>query len=179
MANFFTNKIKSHKEFNIGDWTYGLPTVLRFNPNATLKIGKYCAIADNVTIMLGGEHRVNSITTYPFDIILRGKTWADYNCHTEIGNDVWIGYGATILTGVKIGDGAIIGAKALVSKDILPYTVVAGNPIREIRLRYSPDTANKLIKIAWWNWNDKKIQENMDLLISDKIEEFIDKYYVN
>lgn len=91
----------------------------------------------------------------------------------EIGNDVWIGYGATILSGVRIGDGAIVGANAVVTKDVPPYAIVAGNPAHVIRMRFSPQIISDLLQIQWWNWPFDKIRKNMPLLLSDNITKFI------
>lgn len=130
----------------IGDYTYGLPTIKKFDNNTRLSIGKFCSIADNVIIFLGGNHREDWITTYPFS----GMThiWSDATNiigHPStkgdviIGNDVWIGSHVVILSGVKIGDGAVIGAYAVVTKDVEPFSIVAGNPAKFIKYRFEKD----------------------------------------
>jgi virginiamycin A acetyltransferase len=90
-----------------------------------------------------------------------------------IGNDVWIGYGATILSGVEIGDGAIIGAMAVVAKNVEPYSIVAGNPARLIRKRFDEETIRKLLEIRWWDWPAEKINKNLDVICSDNVSEMI------
>ena len=136
-------------------------------------IGKYCSIADGVEILLGGNHRYDWITTYPFPSF--NNDWPEAstiegvlttNGDVIIGNDVWICQGAIILSGVRIGDGAIIGARAVVSKDVSSYSIVAGNPAREIKRRFNDETINKLLKIKWWDWPPEKIKKNIKMLCS-------------
>ncbi len=166
-------------KYQVGRFTYASerPLVWSFPICGTLKIGSFCSISSGVNILLGGEHTSDWITTYPFCELFpeydrpRNVTKGDVN----IGNDVWIGMNVLILSGVTIGDGAIVGAGAVVTKDVEPYSVVAGIPAREIKKRYDPQTIENLLKLKWWNWSIKKIKENMDLLLSDRIEEFISK----
>src|SRR4051812_16327808 len=126
----FTRDNIKYKRYNIGAGTYGSPAIKDWNDGSTLHIGKYCSISSNVIILLGGQHSMKSISTYPFhsiDAVLKGENdkKATPDKYTKgdvtIGNDVWIGLGATILSGVTIGDGAVIGAQALVAKDVPPY----------------------------------------------------------
>ena len=121
--------------------------------------------------MLGREHRKDWVTTYPFpafpDVWPEAKDIPGVEISKGdviIGNDVWICYGATILSGVKIGHGAVIGARAVVTKDVEPYAVVAGNPAREIKKRFTPKQIQKLLDIAWWDWPEEKIRENIKML---------------
>lgn len=139
-----------------------------------LIIGKFCAIAKGVEfIMNGANHRMDSVTTYPFFIM--GHGWEKSTPKNEelplkgdtvIGNDVWIGQNVTILPGVHVGDGAIIGANSVVSKDVPPYAVVGGNPIRVIRKRFDDETIAFLLKLKWWDWSAEKIFSNLDALCS-------------
>lgn len=124
----------------IGDFTYGKPKILYYDASTKLKIGKFCSISDEVTIVLGGNHRYDWVTTYPFSALY--KEWPEASGiighpaskgDIVIGNDVWIGFGSIILSGVKIGDGAVIGAGSVVTKDVLPYTIAGGNPAVEIK----------------------------------------------
>lgn len=164
-----------------GKGSYGMPEVISFGEGAHLRVGKYCSIADNVKILLGGEHRVDWVTTYPFSF-LWPKVAGHIPGHPKtkgdviIGNDVWIGMGAFILSGVTIGDGAVVGANALVTKNVPPYAIVGGNPAKIIKYRFDEYTIQKLLKIAWWNWSEKKISAAMPLLLSDDIDMFI-KFY--
>ncbi len=138
--------------------------------NDKLIIGKYCSIACGAKFMFtSGNHNMTSLSTYPFPIFyeeweLNGtnitEAW-DNNGDIIIGNDVWIGYEAVIMQGVRIGDGAIIGTRAVVTKDVPPYTVVGGVPAKEIRKRFSEEAIAKLIKLQWWNWDDETVQRNL------------------
>ncbi|MDP9677296.1 acetyltransferase-like isoleucine patch superfamily enzyme [Paenibacillus jamilae] len=176
----FTNQNPIYANFEIGDWTYGNPSIYCHTISESLKIGKFCSIADNVTIMLGGEHRVDWLTTYPFSDIF---TEAQYKLghpatkgNVTIGDDVWIGNNVMILSGVTIGVGAVIGAGSIVTKDVPPYSIVGGNPARIIRYRFKPEEIEQLVKIAWWEWPIYKIKANWDLLLNDDISVFIERH---
>jgi acetyltransferase-like isoleucine patch superfamily enzyme len=163
--------------FDIGCRTYGRPTVWTFDDrDAQLRIGKYCSIAVGAQILVGGEHRTGAISTYPFRQLL-GLTHASNTSFSHgdvvIGNDVWIGYGAIVLSGRKIGDGAIVAAGAVVTRDVPPYSIVGGNPARVIRHRFPPEVVEKLIAIAWWDWPEAKIAELSGQLSSENMEEFL------
>ncbi len=166
--------------YEIGEHTYGKPRVISWGEGATLKIGKYCSISRGVTIFLGSEHRVDWISTYPFPYLWPEARSIKGHPATKgdviIGNDVWIGYEVTILSGVHIGDGAAIGACSLVSQDVPPYAIVGGNPARIIRYRFREETVKKLLKIRWWDWPDQKVKENVHLICSADIDEFIKKF---
>lgn len=161
------------KGFRIGDHSYGKPRVLFESDQASLTVGKYSSVADDVVIMLGGDHRIDWVTTYPLHLYY--PEWSELKGHPAtkgdvvIGNDVWIGREALILSGVTIGDGAVIGARALVTKDVMPYSVVAGNPARHIKFRFDEETIEVLQRIAWWNWPEKIIREATPFLLSNDI----------
>lgn len=132
-----------------------------------LIIGKFCSIASDVKfIMNGGNHRTDWLTNYPFPIFGLGweaaepDEWPDKG-DTLIGNDVWIGYSATIMPGIRIGDGAIIATKSVVTRDVEAYTVVGGNPAKEIRKRFEPSIIQELLLIRWWEWDIEKITRNL------------------
>lgn len=139
-----------------------------------LIIGKFCAIGEGVRfIMNGANHRMDGITTYPFNIF--GNGWEKvtpsveqlpFKGDTVVGNDVWIGEYVTIMPGVKVGDGAIIAANSTVTKDVEAYAVVGGNPARLIRKRFSDEKIKFLLELQWWNWDEQKIFENLEALVS-------------
>jgi acetyltransferase-like isoleucine patch superfamily enzyme len=169
---------------SVGNCTYGLQYIqLRFGgDNANMKIGSFCSIADNIKVFLGGNHRTDWVTTYPFGHVYQdifntfdGSGHPTTNGDVIVGNDVWIGSNTTIMSGVKIGDGAVIAANSHVVKDVEPYAIVGGNPARTIRYRFSQEQISKLLEICWWNWDDDKINQNLKLLCSNNIQEFIDK----
>lgn len=161
--------------------------------DAHVLIGRYCSVARDVSFLLGLNHNYkNVVTTYPFDVdFVMEKICAGANItkityfpeerrsdnHHQIivGNDVWIGASATIMGGVKIGSGAIIGTNAMVTKDVPPYAVAVGNPARVVRYRFDAETVEKFLAVKWWNWSVKKVYKNL-LLIYDT-EKFLAKHF--
>lgn len=143
-----------------------------------LVIGKFCAIARGVKfIMNGANHKMSGISTYPFQIF--GNGWEKaapapdefpFKGDTVIGNDVWIGYEALIMPGVKIGDGAIVSSRAVVTKDVPPYAVVGGNPAELLKLRFPQETIDRLLCIAWWDWPVEKISRNLKRIMAADVE---------
>lgn len=186
LKNFITNP-----HIIVGDYTYyddldgpedfEKKNVLYHYPfmEDKLIIGKFCAIAtDTKFIMNGANHKISGISTFPFSIF--GNGWEKvmpksgelpYKGDTIVGNDVWIGYDATIMPGVKIGDGAIIAAKSVVTKDVPSYTVVGGNPARVIKERFKKPTIEKLLKTKWWDWSIEKITKNLSVITGENISE--------
>ena len=144
-----------------------------------LIIGKFCAIARGIEfIMNGANHRMNSVTTYPFNIM--GNGWEKcapslaelpYKGDTIIGNDVWIGQNVTVLPGVHIGDGAIIAANSVVTKDIPAYHIVGGDPAKIIRKRFDDELISHLLRLRWWDWPPEKIFSNLEILCSDDLKQ--------
>jgi virginiamycin A acetyltransferase len=138
-----------------------------------LIIGRFCAIAaGTIFIMNGANHAMTGFSTYPFNIFgagwEQGFDWATiqagFKGDTVVGNDVWIGQEATIMPGVRIGDGAIVAAKSVVVTDVPPYAIVGGNPARVIRLRFTDDVVADLLAIRWWDWDADKITRNLDAI---------------
>ena len=161
--------------YEVGKYTYGIPTVLY--PKGDLTIGRFCSIADNVTVFLGGDHHLDWISLYPFDPThpewrgaSRGGSGLVGKGDVTIGNDVWIGSGTTIMPGVTIGDGAAIGAESVVTRDVEPYTIVAGNPARPIRKRFSEADIARLLKIRWWDWPEDRIRRSIHVLCSGDVD---------
>lgn len=172
--------ISTDPRIAIGRFTYGKPIFLVWDETEKIEIGSFCSIADDVVIFGGGEHKTDWVTTFPlriaFDDPLAHKDGHPANKGTtQIGNDVWIGFRAMLLSGIKIGDGAVIGAGTVVTKNVPPYSIVAGNPAKVIRFRFSESAIKSLLKIQWWNWEIEKIHKNLSLLCSSNIEEFINQ----
>ncbi|WFD12349.1 CatB-related O-acetyltransferase [Tepidibacter hydrothermalis] len=149
-----------------------------------LKIGKFCSIGSGAIFIMAGNqgHRYDWITSYPFyysTINENAKDGYIQSGDTVVGNDVWIGTEAVIMPGVKIGDGAVIGTRALVTKDVEPYTIIGGNPAKPIKKRFTQDEIKMLLEMKWWNWPIEKIKNNMLLLCSNNIkllfEEFLNE----
>ncbi|WP_019998349.1 CatB-related O-acetyltransferase [Aureimonas ureilytica] len=178
---FLKNLIRDPK-IEIGDYTYydDPENALLFAERnvlhhydflgGTLRIGRFCAIATGARfVMNGANHALSGFSTFPFNIF--GEGWeegfdigtitAGLRGDTVIGNDVWIGAEAVILPGVTIGDGAVIGAFSVVARDVAPYAIVAGNPAVERRRRFAPETIERLLRVAWWNWPIERITRNL------------------
>lgn len=184
----FLKNIIKNPNIIIGDYTYydDFDNVENFEKNVKyqfdfindkLIIGKFCMIASDVKfIMNGANHLTNALSAYPFAIF--GNGWENAMGERQyptkgdivIGNDVWIGYNATIMAGVTVGDGAIIATNSTVVKDVAPYTIVGGNPATAIRKRFSDDVIRKLLKLQWWDWEIEKITENLQYLTAMDIE---------
>ncbi|ACB50049.1 acetyltransferase, trimeric LpxA-like protein [Crocosphaera subtropica ATCC 51142] len=182
----FLKNIIQNPNILVGDFTYydDLENPYNFEKNVLyhfdfigdkLIIGKFCAIASDVKfIMNGSNHPLNYFTTYPFSIF--GHSWENtmsvegtFKGDTIIGNDVWLGYNSLIMPGIKIGDGSIVAANSVVTKDVEPYTIVGGNPAKVIRKRFSNEVIDLLLELQWWNWSIEKITENIPILCSDDI----------
>lgn len=174
---FFTKDIFKDKKHKIGEFTYGNPTVLFENDDANLHIGKFCSIADGVTIFLGGNHRTDWISTYPFNEITNYfKEGENIKGHpttkgdVTIKNDVWIGNGVIIMSGVTIGNGAVIASGSLVSKDVGDYEVWGGNPSKLLKKRFDDQTIEGLLKMKWWDLEISEIKKIIPILCSNNFE---------
>ncbi|MFQ6832022.1 CatB-related O-acetyltransferase [Butyricicoccus pullicaecorum] len=145
-----------------------------------LIIGKFCSIACGAKFLFNSaNHSLTSLSTYPFPIFFEewgleraqvARAW-DYKGDIVIGNDVWIGYEAVILAGVTIGDGAMIGTRAVVTKDVPPYTIVGGVPAKPIRKRFPDDTIAALLALRWWDWPEERIAAHLDAIQSGQIDQ--------
>ena len=169
--------------YAVGAYTYGVPTVYAWGEGAKLVIGKFCSISSNVEIFLGGEHRTDWVTTYPFNIRFRSAKSFKGHPMTRgaviIGNDVWIASGVKILSGVTVGDGAVIGAGAVVTSNVPAYAIAAGNPSRIVRYRFDTSIINQLLLIKWWDWSIEKIERNLPLMLSNDIDKFIHTHRIS
>lgn len=184
----FLKNLIDQPTIQIGDYTYydDFETVDNFIRNVRyhfdfvgdkLVIGKFCMIASGVEfIMNGANHLVDAISAYPFSVF--GQGWESamdgrrfpQKGDTVIGHDVWIGYKATIMAGVTVGDGAIIATQSVVTRDVPPYAIVGGNPARVIRRRFSDEAIERLLQIRWWDWPAEKITRNVQLLTDMDVE---------
>lgn len=160
--------VRDPRDFQRNNVLYHYPEC---NPER-LVIGKFCSIACGAKFLFNSaNHTLDSLSTYPFPIFFEewdlppdpasiAGAW-DNHGDIVVGNDVWIGYEAVILSGVTIGDGAVIGARAVVTRDVPPYTVVGGVPAKPIRKRFDEDTVARLLALRWWDWPAEKIKENI------------------
>ncbi len=164
----------------VGTYATTAPVLHAHHPENRILIGKYCSFANNVTIFAGGDHPMLHVTTHPLMLYLGRadySAWSaacgDDKAVTIVGNDVWIGDGALILSGVTIGDGAVIGARSTVASDVPPYSIVAGNPARVLRRRFSAHQVDALLEIRWWDWPREKIESAAQRICSADIDAFI------
>ncbi len=161
----------------VGRWTYGLQrkTFRLWRPDERIIIGSFCSFAQEVAVFGGGAH-YESVTTYPLWALMIDPGGAHEpgpaSAPTVIGSDVWVGTRAMILAGVTVGHGAIVGAGAVVTRDVPPYAVVAGCPARVIRTRFPDDIVERLLAVAWWEWDDETIRARGELF--HDVEEFLD-----
>ena len=163
---------KNVASFEVGVHTYGVENICidRYvGSDSSIIIGKYCSISKGVTIITGGVHPLDWVSTFPFrakfNIEGKFKDGMPYsNGDIHIGNDVWIGTGVTILSGVTIGDGVVIAANATVINDVPAYALAGGLPCKVIKYRFDKEIIDKLLLLKWWDWDDEKILENIDFL---------------
>ncbi|WP_170136786.1 CatB-related O-acetyltransferase [Mesorhizobium loti] len=181
----FLKGLVNAPNIEIGDYTYyddpdgpdkfAEKCVLHHYPfiGDKLIIGRFCAIAEGARfIMNGANHAMSGFSTYPFNIFGHGwekgfdpATWSqEVRGDTIVGNDVWIGMEAVIMPGVEIGHGAIVGAKSVVTHDVPPYAIVAGNAAKVVRMRFDDRTIRRLLAVAWWNWPVDKVSRNLDAI---------------
>lgn len=163
-------------KLTIGKHTYG--SVERRGDMNNINIGAFCSIASNVVVDGGFNHQAKWISTFPFNSRMGFDVPHNSVCKGDIniGSDVWICENVLIMSGVTIGHGAIIGANSIVTKDVEPYTIVAGNPAKIIKKRFYEKQIRTLLEIKWWEWEDSMIQDNCDLLMSDNLTNFILKH---
>lgn len=163
----------------VGRHTYGVPIIDAYaGSERKVSIGSFCSISRDVVIITGGVHPSEFLSTFPFrakwkmpgalqDGIPRS------NGDVVIGSDVWIGTEAMILSGITIGDGAIVAARSVVTRDVPPYAVVAGAPAKVMRYRFAPEVIERMLQIKWWEWDDARIKSMVPLLSSNRVEDFL------
>jgi len=185
----FVKNLITRPNIEVGDFTYyDDPDVFAdFEQNVLyhypfigdkLVIGKFCAIATGTKfIMNGANHKIDGFSAYPFQIFRNGweKVLPDlsqlpYKGDTVLGNDVWLGFETLVMPGVKIGDGAIVASRSVVTKDIEPYTIVGGNPAKPIRKRFDDATIATLLEVRWWDWPTEVISENLKAITSNNLD---------
>ncbi|TXN20524.1 MULTISPECIES: CatB-related O-acetyltransferase [Methylobacterium] len=173
-------KLARRWNFSIGAYSYGFPKVRFPESGRRLTIGRYCSIADKVEILLGGDHRLDWVSTYPFAAM--AGLWPDSEAPQDyhasrgdvtIGSDVWLGSGCMILSGVSVGHGAVVAARAVVTRDVPPYAVVAGNPAKIVRRRFDEATAARLVAAAWWDLPHATVSRLVPLLSSGQADAVI------
>lgn len=169
---------KLYPRYKMGVNCYGVPKIKHAHPNATLTIGNYCSIAKNVQIFLGGNHRLDWITTFPFPIFFQNAMHindsATTNGNVSIGSDVWLCENCTILSGITIGHGAVVANGSVVTKDVSPYEIVGGNPAKHIRWRFDEATRSALLNSSWWDWPEDELLSIVDTICSNDLSGFID-----
>jgi len=168
-------------QYDIGRFSWGHLTVSSRGPGTSLKVGQFCSFAQGTHIILGGEHRADFVSTYRFPAYppfkeSHGHLSEDTSISkgaVVVGNDVWLGHQCLVLSGVTIGDGAIVGAGSVVRHDIPPYAVVAGNPARVAGFRFPPEQIEALLELRWWDWPLERISSHVGGLMSDDVAAFI------
>lgn len=169
---------KRYPNYTLGIGTYGMPQVHDDEEGTTLRIGAFCSISSAVQIFLGKNHRTDWVSSYPFPAFFMEAShihgFGVSRGDVVIGNDVWLCANCIVLSGVCIGHGAVVGAGAVVTRDVEPYSVVAGNPAKHVRWRFDEATRRALLNAAWWDWPLDELREIMPLLCSDQIGNILD-----
>lgn len=169
---------KEYPKYKIGCNNYGVPSIKNPHVDATLSIGSYCSIAPNVKIYMGGMHRTDWISTYPFPAFFTHvshiENWAPTKGNVVIGSDVWLCANSVILSGITIGHGAVVANSAVVTKDVAPYEIVGGNPAKHIRWRFDEVTRDALLKSGWWDWPENEVLKIAPLLCSENLTAFFE-----
>jgi acetyltransferase-like isoleucine patch superfamily enzyme len=167
----------------IGEYSYGAPALF-YNPGepqCQLTVGRFCCFADNVKIFIGrfGRHHYDFLSTYPIGMVLGKPSRIDVSVawnrdlSVSIGSDVWVARDSTIMAGVTIGHGAVVGASSLVTRDVEPYAIIGGVPAKTLKMRFSDARIERLLKIGWWNWPIELLKKNVDLFYRVDIDAVI------
>ena len=166
-----------------GKYSYGNPTIHRWGNKSKIYFGNFCSLGPNIDIFMGADHRFDYVTTSPLGSESFNNAFP--NAHKDfllergdliIGHDVWIGANTKIFSGIEIGSGAIIGAGSVIRKNVEPYSIVYGNPAKEVSKRFDAQTIEKLLKIKWWFLDESKINLLSNSLLSNDIDNFFKEY---
>jgi acetyltransferase-like isoleucine patch superfamily enzyme len=168
---------QKYPNYTLGIGTYGMPKVHDDEEGTTLRIGAFCSISSEVQIFLGKNHRVDWISSYPFPAFFKEaqhiEEFGVSRGDVTIGSDVWLCANCIILSGVTIGHGAVIGAGAVVSRDVAPYSIVAGNPAKHVRWRFEESIRQALLATAWWDWPEAELRGIVEILCSDRVKDLL------
>lgn len=179
-AAYLAPMIQQGYPISVGRLSYGRPALdwRKGEFAVSLSIGSFCSIADGVRIFVGqqGRHPVDYVSSFPIGMVYgparsqvpSRQHGGDLSVH--IGNDVWLGRDCTVLAGVRIGDGAVVGNGAVVTKDVPPYAIVGGIPARLIRYRFSETVIDKLLRLRWWQWSDAELRRHRDFFATPHFE---------
>ncbi len=169
---------KRYPEYGIGIGTYGMPQVHDDKEGTTLRIGAFCSISSEVQIFLGKNHRTDWVSSYPFPAFFEEASqiteFGVSRGDVTIGSDVWLCANCMILSGVTIGHGAGVGAGAVVTRNVEPYSIVAGNPAKHVRWRFDEPSRIALLEAAWWEWPIEELRTIMPLLCSNLIQDLLE-----
>lgn len=168
---------QKYPDVPIGRGTYGDVTIEKWDRRFDIRIGAYCSFAKGVRLLHAVEHRMDWVTTYPFNVLHAAGRHITGHPRAKgdivIGNDVWLGTDVIVLSGVTIGDGAVVGARAVVTRDVPPYAVVSGNPARVVKQRFRDDVVARLLQVKWWDWQEEEIERAIPDLLQGDIEAFL------
>lgn len=163
----------------IGEGSYGGLSVHRWDDKTKLTIGAYCSFGHEVKILMGGLHRVDWATTFPFSHLWDEAKHIEGHPATRgditIGSDVWIGSEAMILSGVSIGHGAVVGARSVVTKNVRPYEIVVGHPAEHLRWRFDGVVIERLLASEWWTWHRDRIARALPYLLQPDVRDFLNR----
>lgn len=179
MTNGLADLVSDDPRVSVGraSWASSPPILRAHHAGNRIHIGQFCCLGQNVAVFAGGNHPMHQLTQHHLKLYLGVGDFAGWSAAcpdntdiTTIGNDVWLGDGCLVLSGVTVGDGAVIGARAVVSRDVPPYAIVAGNPASVIRNRFPDETISRLLQLRWWDWPREDLVACADTLFSDDID---------